>query len=396
MKTTIKRTLATVLTVVMIFSLIPFAGTIFGSMATKASAAEETIDGSYDYLADYILENGSYDSNLFGAVDIFGERIPGILFDRTEEDLGDGTNITTYYGIYTYDECSFIALVAKNYTSTHNNDYNDLLVSEDHLFIGCPENRVDDLDCFYVTGEKIYYDYINELECKETYHGRANANSETFDPVISYHVLWDINNIQKDKYIEGRIKSVKGNLLAETIIWNKYLEEEVGFGLANLEIPGFDDYVQLDSLKPYVEPDEPTVEPDEPIVDPDEPIVDPDEPTVDPDKPSVDPDKPSVDPDKPSVEPEKPEDSKTPSDPSKPADSVTPGDSKTTTSDAQKESGVKADPDAVLSYKSSANRDGGTSPDTSESMDGIIAAVVTAFVGVTGLIIVKKKEKNED
>ena len=57
MKTTIKRTLATALAVVMIFSLVPFAGTILGSMSTKAFAYSTKAEAIYE-------ENNLHKDNL--------------------------------------------------------------------------------------------------------------------------------------------------------------------------------------------------------------------------------------------------------------------------------------------------------------------------------------------
>ncbi len=394
MKTTIKRTLATVLAVVMIFSLIPFAGTILGSMSTKVSALE-TVEGSFDYLVDYLKEHGIYDDDgdlcIIDEYSLLDSDLFIEIFIHPEEE----DTIYCYFSSDNEDSFNWCVMsmeidsnIYDVYFETYHNIDGSFEVTESASADIDPRNySKGDILSLYDT------DFLS---------------NDDFDPVIQ---------IIDEDYHNEQMKTLFSKFFALALTaFNRTMSENAeismgNFGFINMfeSVPLSDDNSDtatptdatpdkptVDPDEPTVDPDEPTVEPDEPTVDPDEPTVAPDEPTVDPDKPSVEPDKPSVDPDKPSVEPEKPDDSKTPAEPSKPADAVTPGDSKATTSDSQKKSGVKADSSVISSYKSSANRDGGTSPDTSESMDGIIAAVVTAFVGVTGLIIVKKKEKNED
>ena len=412
MKTTIKRTLATVLTVVMIFSLVPFAGTLFGSMATKASALE-TVEDSYEYLKEWIkYYYKDRDGNLYIYKPNNGAYLNGIYIS-TEVDYDEEKDQINFWVFNLSDS------VSETYTLFINKDSSTYKIGAG-------------IDPYY-GGEKNNYAY-------------SYVNPETYDQNTSLDYTFTTiqPEIAKNQaYWEKKIDSMLFNSIR---LFNAVLELNMSITLGNFgftklwqpkEIPSvtvnidangghcesstftvkrFVEWIDFDNYKPvkegytcigfskdknsdelyanfdglysiredinlYAVWQKNTVNPSTPV-DPDEPTVDPDEPTVEPDKPSTDP--------------VKPDDSKTPEDPSKPADAVTPGDSKTTASDAQKESGVKADTDAVISYKSSANRDGGTSPDTSESMDGIIAAVVTAFVGVTGLIIVKKKEKNED
>ena len=358
MKTTIKRTLATVLTVVMIFSLVPFTGTILGSMSTKVSALE-TVEGSFDYLVDYLKEYGIYDDD--DDLCIIDE------YSFSDSDL--------FIEIYIHPE------------------------EEDTIYCYFSSDNEESFDWCVLSMEKnsniyeTYFErnsYIDEFEIIESASADIDPRNYSKGDVLS---LYDTDFLSNDDfdfdtqvidedYHNEQMETLFSNFFALALTaFNRTTSENAEISMGNFgftkmfkSVPLSDDH--SDTATPT------DAAPDEPTVDPDEPTVDPGEPTVDPDKPSTDP--------------VKPDDSKTPEDPSKPADTVTPGDSKTTTSDAQKESGVKADTSAVISYKSSANRDGGTSPDTSESMDGIIAAVVTAFVGVTGLIIVKKKEKNED
>lgn len=72
MKKTLKKVLATLLAVVLLFGAAPMLKTDGGVLATKASALE-TVSGSYDYLVNYINNNGQKDSS--GDLYIYGEYV---------------------------------------------------------------------------------------------------------------------------------------------------------------------------------------------------------------------------------------------------------------------------------------------------------------------------------